>query len=142
MRFETKQIAKDGLLREYDFVESLIPLYRQFQMQLLRYGLLVYTAVLGLIVSSFQTGSSAASIQRIAYAAVALLPFLISLLLFIFLTTEIRIKRASKHVQEIIAPKIKQLSNGFDVLTWELSPGLFLTENEKNSLVLHHLLLH
>lgn len=91
---ETKQIVKDGLLKEYDFVESLIPLYRQFQMQLLRYGILVYSAALFLIASSFPTGSNTSSMQHIAYAAVALLPFLISLLLFIFLTTEIRIKRA------------------------------------------------
>ena len=131
MRPETQQIVKDGLLKEYDFVESLIPLYRQFQVQLLRYGFLVYTAVLGLIVASFQTVGGTNSIQRIAYAAIALLPFLISLLLFVFLTTEIRIKRASVHIQKIIAPKIKQLSNGFDVLTWESSPGLHLTEVER-----------
>lgn len=35
------------------------------------------------------------------------------------------------HIEKFIAPKIKQLSNGYDVLTWESSPGSLFTKIEK-----------
>ncbi len=131
--FETDlyQIRKDGLLKEFDFVESMIPLYRRFQMQLLQYSFIVYTAVLGLFTASLKLGNQQNQFENIILNTITLLPFLIAILLLVFWTTEIRIRRAILHISNVIAPKMKDLSGGLDILTWETSPGTQLKLLEK-----------
>ena len=118
-----RKIACDALLHEYNFVESLIPLYRQFQMQLVRYGLLIYVALIALIAA--RVGADLA--PKVFHAAVALAPYPIAFLLLAFTTTEVRIMRASRHISDKIAPDMKRLSGNRDVLTWEIAPGGSLT---------------
>ena len=114
-----RKIAADALLHAYDFVESLIPLYRQFQMQLVRYGLLIYTALITLI--AVRVGADLG--PKVLHAAAALAAYPIAFLLLGFTTTEVRIVRASRHVKQKIAPAMKYLSDDLDVLTWEFAPG-------------------
>lgn len=120
-----------ALLKEYDFVSSLIPMYRRFEMQTLGIGILVYTSVLGLLVSSFiESKPDQLGLDDVTAGALAVLPWLISLLMFAFITMETRIIRASRHLDRTIAPKVKDLVNE-DVLTWERSPGKHLSWLEK-----------
>lgn len=123
-------IMKDALLKEFEFVSSMIPLYRQFQVQLLRFGIFAYTAVLTGI--AFRLGMDAPNVSSAVAAALALLPFLVGLLLLSFSTTEIRIKRASSHIDKTIATKLRDLAGGEDVLTFEQDPGSHLTSFERS----------
>ena len=114
-----RKTAADALLHEYNFVESLIPLYRQFQMQLVRFGLLIYVALISLIAVSVGKQFE----PKVLHAVTALASYPIALLLIAFATTEVRIIRASRHVSKKIAPALKCLSDDLDVLTWETAPG-------------------
>lgn len=122
-----RKIAADALLHEHDFVESLIPLYRQFQMQLVRFGFLIYAALTALIAA--RVGGQLD--PKILHAVAALTSYPIAFLLLAFATTEVRIMRASRHVSKKIAPALKCLCDGVDVLTWEAAPGGSLNSLER-----------
>ena len=123
----TRKIATDALLREHDFVESLIPLYRQFQMQLLRSGLIFYTGLLGLVAVRV----AADLLPKVLHATLGLVSYPIAFLLLGFATTEVRITRASRHISEKLAPLVQCLGGGLDLLTWEQAPGGTLNKLQK-----------
>lgn len=132
------ELIKDALLKEYEFVESLIPLYRQFQMQLVRYGFLVYAAALALFAAGLRTTAllsasrvSSGLLDSLVPAVLAVVPFAVAFLLFAFATTEARIKRASSHVTAVLAPKIEKLLGSNDLFTWEKEPGSQLNRAER-----------
>jgi len=43
------ELAYDAMMKEYDFVASLIRLYRETQMQLVRFGVTLYAATLAFV---------------------------------------------------------------------------------------------
>lgn len=122
-----RRIVAEALLHEHDYVESLIPMYRQFQMQLVRFALYIYIALIGLIA----VGVAKKYDLTILYAVLALVSYPISFLVLAFATTEIRIARASRHVSKTIAPILKELSGGFEALNWEIAPGRHLNSFER-----------
>ena len=136
---EIREIASQALLKEYEFVESLIPMYGRFQIQIVGFAVLVYTAVLGLIATTVakqsetggsvqqagqaQTDGISQALTGVVNGSLALLPWVVVILALIFLVTETRIMRASRHIRTRTAGSLHHLLDGQVVLTWEGDPG-------------------
>jgi hypothetical protein len=117
------ELRLTAILHEYDFMTSLIRMYRGFQMQAVGLALGVYGAIVTLIGSAVPAGG-AGDVVRIS---AALVPWPATLLLLAFAVTEVRIARASGHVAKEIAPLAQDLLYSPRVLNWERSPGRHLT---------------
>jgi len=125
--------AVEVLLREYDFVSSLIHLYRQFQMQAVGFAMILYAAILGLLGAAVTSDRFGAILL---YSA-ALVPVPIALLILAFGVMEIRIRRASQYIDLHIRPCMNELLRdvpllgGRTFLAWERSPGASLTKYQR-----------
>lgn len=131
-----RELAGEALLQEYQFVASLIPLYRQFEMQAVGFAVAIYSAALGLIVASLQAANPERFTQAIRVMA-ALLPYPALLLVIGFSVMEVRIIRASRYIDDLLAPMLDRLIEGSGVelprplLRWESGPSSRLTDFEK-----------
>lgn len=113
---ETERAA---LIKEYDFVSSLIPMYRRLEIQAVQLSLIIVVAATGFIGEALSHDPLAA-----AFAAAAL-PLLLSFILLAICGMEVRIIRASRFLDRSIGQRLKELT-GREVLKWERSPGLHL----------------
>lgn len=128
----------DGIIEEYKFVSSLIPIYRQFQNQSIRFVYMIYAAVIGLIAAAVAgilavPGDSTSSSQVLEVAKVVggLLPYFILVVAVNFLMADLRIKRASGFIVERVYPKLDALTSSTDLLRWELSPGVYISKSDR-----------
>lgn len=113
---ETERAA---LIKEYDFVSSLIPMYRRLEIQAVQLSLIIVVAATGFIGEALRDNKPA------AYFAAAALPLLLSFILLAICGMEVRIVRASRFLDRSIGQRLKELT-GREVLKWERSPGLHL----------------
>src|SRR6267154_281207 len=102
---EARELAGEALLHEYQFVSSLIPLYRQFEIQAVGFAVALYSAALGLVVASLQAAHPERFGQAIRVTA-ALLPYPALLLVVAFAVMEVRIIRASRYIDDLLAPML------------------------------------
>ncbi len=112
---ETERAA---LLAEYQFVSSLIPLYREFEMQAVRLAIVILTATAVFIASSDSKDD--------ILMALAFVPCLMALILLALSGMEVRIIRASRYVDRSLAPQFRHLAKNDAVLRWETAPRVHL----------------
>lgn len=124
---EPEDRGLQAILREYEFVSSLIPTYRSFQNQAVGFVVIIYVAILGLIGSALASGGSTNILTKITEASMALVPWPVEIAVIAFFLYDIRIRRASRYIQCEIYPKVDKLTNTNDFLKWELSPGAHMS---------------
>lgn len=108
-------------LKEYEFVSSLIPMYRRFQMQAVNFSLLVYTALVSLVGAIWDKDH-----QKVLQIALPALPWLISAFLLSFVMMEVRIERASRYLDKTLGDWVRTILNEENLLQWETAPGVHL----------------
>lgn len=118
----------NAILEEYKYVQSMIPLYRGFQNQSIRFLFIIYAALIVLLGTSIlgttlldNTGG-----QTKLMAILAFIPWIVEVIIVSWLMAEIRIIRASKFTQIRITEKIDALTNSADLLQWEKSPSRYI----------------
>jgi hypothetical protein len=120
------RIASEALLKEYDFVTSMIPLYRGFEMQALHLGVLVFAAATGFVASAWESGN----LELVFYIA-AFLPWPMTTLMLVIAGSEVRIRRASLHIDQEITKRFARYTEVDDILTWEHSPSRLLSRSQR-----------
>jgi hypothetical protein len=118
-------IQADALWKEYDFVSSLIPLYRGFEMQAMQLAIAIFTAAAGFAASALDKGN-----WDFVFFLGALLPWPLALVLLVVATMEMRLVRASRWIGAAVAPNVlwkAGLSAGKPVIQWEAEPNRYLT---------------
>jgi hypothetical protein len=118
---ETERAA---ILAEYEFVSGLIPLYRSFEMKVLRLAILILTALAVFVASAIEVHNTDNALLGLAFV-----PGLMAFLVIALAGMEIRIVRASRYIDGEIRPRLRALA-GHDVLRWEQAPSRFLTTRE------------
>lgn len=116
----------EALLREYDFVSSLIPMYRGFEVQALHLGVIIFAGAVGFVASALESGH-----LELVYFIAAFLPWPMTTLMLMIAGSEVRIMRASLHVDREISKRFARYTGDDDVLTWEHSPSALLTPGQK-----------
>jgi hypothetical protein len=115
----------DAAMHEFDYVASLIPLYRKLQLQIVAFAFVAYGAFIGLLGGS-KDGTPIAVVNTVA----ALGPWLAFALLSAFLTAESRIVRASQYIEKTLYPKVDGLL-GVQVLGFERAPSRYLKRYQR-----------
>src|SRR4051812_18450952 len=94
-------IQADAMWKEYDFVSSLIPMYRGFEMQAMHLAIVIFTAAAGFVASALDKGN-----WDLVFFIGALLPWPLALVLLVVATMEMRLVRASRWIEGAIAPNV------------------------------------
>lgn len=118
--------AIDCVMSEYEFLVSLIRMYREFQMQAVGFSILLYTAVLGLLGSALQSKK----LTVVAGLTTALLPYLVFIVVLAFTVMEVRIRRASLYITSTLTPRLQALlgaPQGAVILEFESAPSRHLS---------------
>jgi hypothetical protein len=124
-RVAKDSIQADALWKEYDFVSSLIPLYRGFEMQAMHLAIGIFTLAAGFAASALEQGN-----WELVFFVGALLPWPLSLVLLVVATMEMRLVRASRWIRSAEAPNVlweAGPSQGKPVIQWEAEPNRYLT---------------
>lgn len=124
---QTINLLCDAKLKEYEYVLSLILMYRRFQMQIFGLAIAVYAAFIGLIGSVI--GAKAGLDAPLSYAAL-FAPWLFGILVASFWTMELRMWRASRFIRYELATELQEIL-GRDVFTFEEAPGRYISKFEK-----------
>jgi hypothetical protein len=125
-----KQKATDAVMSEYEFVVSLIRMYRGFQMQAVGFSIVLYTAVLGLIGSALPS----TRFTDVASHTTALLSYLIAIVVLAFTVMEVRIRRASLYITHSLLPRLYELLDAPKnavILEFERAPSQHLTRFQR-----------
>lgn len=123
---ERTRIASEALLKEYEFVTSVIPMYRGFEIQALHLGILVFAAAAGFAASAWESGK-----LELVYYIAAFLPWPMTTLMLMIAGSEVRIRRASLHIDQEITTRFARFTEMTDVLTWEHSPSKLLSPSQR-----------
>jgi hypothetical protein len=121
-------VAVDAVLHEFDFVSSVISLYRGFQVRIVAFGLVVYGAIGALLGDALRTGGDAG--DSLILTVVALLPWFQFALVGALTMSELRIVRASHYLSKELYPRLRRLS-GRKTMDFELYPSRHLKGYEK-----------
>jgi Mg2+/citrate symporter len=84
MTNKNKEKVVDVHLKEYEFVSSLIPMYRRFQMQAVSFSILVYTAVVSLIGATWVKEQESKFGVEVLHISIPMIPWFISTFLISF----------------------------------------------------------
>jgi hypothetical protein len=125
-----RDLAKEALLAELEFSRSLIRTYREFQIRAVGFTVALYAVVLALIGSAIDS----TKLLDVASYVTALLPIPTAVLVLAFAVMEIRIRRASRHNQHTISPKLEALREPGStppLLEWEANSSRWLTRFER-----------
>ncbi len=95
------ELQRDAILREYQFVSSLIPMYRGFQMQAVGFAMVIYAALLTLWGASMNGQAPVHEVVRYSAGAA---PFFIALLVVSFGVMELRVRRANLYIGYTLSP--------------------------------------
>ena len=117
----------DAVLEEYKYVHSMIPLYRGFQNQSIRFLFIIYAALIVLLGSQIGGQFDPAVTMKI----VAFVPWIVEIIIVSWLMFEIRIIRASLFIQKRTTAKVDALTNSIDLLRWEMAPSRYISKIEK-----------
>ena len=118
-------IQADALWKEYDFITSLIPMYRGFEMHAMQLAIAIFTAAAGFAASALEKGN-----WEFVFFLGALLPWPLALVLLVVATMEMRLIRASRWIKNDVAPNVlwhAGPSAGKPVMHWEAEPNRYLT---------------
>jgi hypothetical protein len=121
---ERDSIESTAFWKEYDFVSSLIPLYRSFEMHAMQLGIAIFTAAAGFAAAALDKGN-----WELVYFVGALLPWPLTLVLLVVATMEIRLVRASRWIKRELAPRVVWHTGSDEdkkVLQWEAEPNRYL----------------
>jgi hypothetical protein len=118
--------AVDAILHEYDFVSSVVPLYRGYQLRIVAFGLLVYGAIGALLGNALRTSGG----DDLMLTVVALLPWFQLALVGALLMSELRIVRASHYLTKELYPRVFGLVDQ-EVMGFELRPSKYLKPHER-----------
>lgn len=124
------ELAFEALMHEFEFVSSLIKMYRETELDLVRMAITLYGAAIGIVGATLELEKG----DEIGVMLGALLPWPILLLVLGYISAEIRIKRASRFIERTQSVEVNRLLNRIPathVLTFERGPGKHLTPNEK-----------
>ena len=125
-----KEKATDAVMSEYQFVMSLIQMYRGFQMQAVGFSIVLYTAVLGLV----GTALPSTKFADVVSLTTALLSYLIAMVVFAFTVMEVRIRRASLYITLSFLPRLNDLLNAPKdavILEFERAPSAHLNRFQR-----------
>jgi hypothetical protein len=118
-------IQAEAFWKEYDFVSSLIPMYRGFEMHAMQLAIAIFTAASGLAAAGLGKGNA-----DLVFYVGALLPWPLTLVLLVVATMEMRLVRASRWIGHAVAPRVTWetgSSTREPVLQWEAEPNRYLT---------------
>lgn len=117
-------IQAEAMWKEYDFVSSLIPLYRGFEMHSMQLAIAIFTAAAGFIAAALEKEN-----WDLVYFIGALLPWPMALILLVVATMEMRLVRASRWIRFAIAPRVdwnRGSQRADPVIQWEADPNRYL----------------
>jgi hypothetical protein len=120
------RLAVDAALKEYDFVSSLIPMYRHFEITAVQLSLVIFTAAAGFVASLAQDDR-----WTLILFVAGSLPLVLSLVTLAFAGMEMRIVRASRYIDRSLAPSIRKYAETDELILWEFSPSIHLTTRER-----------
>lgn len=123
-RLDPDSIESTALWKEYEYVSSLIPMYRGFEMHAMQLGIAIFTAAAGFAAAALDKEN-----WELVYFVGALLPWPLTLVLLVVATMEIRLVRASRWIVEELAPRVGRHTESDEhenVLRWEAEPNRFL----------------
>jgi hypothetical protein len=123
-RLDPDSIEATAFWKEYDFVSSLIPMYRGFELHAMQLGIAIFTAAAGFAAAALDKGN-----WELVYFVGALLPWPLTLVLLVVATMEIRLVRASRWIKRELAPRVMWHTGSDEdekVLQWEAEPNRFL----------------
>ena len=124
------ELAYDAMMKEYDFVASLIRLYRETQMQLVRFGVTLYAATLAFVAGTAHDDG----LVEVGAVAAALVAWPIVMLVVGFSVAEIRLQRASLFIRDTLSPSVNLLLKRPEerkVLVFERDPGVHLSKFQR-----------
>jgi hypothetical protein len=124
------ELAYDAMMKEYDFVASLIRLYRETQMQLVRFGVTLYAATLAFVAGTAHDDG----LVEVGAVAAALVAWPIVMLVLGYSVAEIRLRRASLFIRDTLSPAVNLLlkrPEQRNVLVFERNPGVHLSKLER-----------
>jgi hypothetical protein len=99
--------AVDAVLHEFDFVSSVIPLYRGAQFRIVAFGLAVYGAIGALLGNALRSGGTG---NDLMLTVVALLPWFQFALVGALTMSEMRIVRTSHYLSKRLYPRLQSLT--------------------------------
>jgi len=114
------------VVSEYEFVESLIPVYRHFELSVLAGAGLVMSAVIAAVAAIESGDDPNRDVEAILFATAAWAPVFLLLLEIVALT---RIRRASLYITRSLRPLARELTTEEKrLLCWERAPTADLFE--------------
>jgi hypothetical protein len=120
---EQDSIQAEAMWKEYDFVSSLIPMYRDFEMRAMQLAIVIFTAAAGFAGSGLEDDN-----WDLVFYVGALLPWPLAVVLLVVATMEMRLVRASRWILLAVAPHVTwESSSNQPVLQWEAEPNKYLT---------------